>query len=127
MLEDFIRQLAQEMEIGDSFPTTASGYALALDENLTMNVTPLTDSFLLSATLAPCPTTNKEGFYSHLLHGNLFGQATRDAVLGLNDEGNQLTLSRIVDYNIDYKRFREAIEDFINICDFWREETLLYK
>lgn len=59
--------------------------------------------------------------------GNLFGQGTHKAVLGLTEDGNMLTLFKVVEYNIDYKQFRDALEDFINSVDFWREEALNHK
>ena len=59
-----------------------------------------------------------------MLHGNLFGIGTRGAVLGASIDGNLLTLSKEVEYTPDYKEFKDLVEDFINMVDYWREEAL---
>ena len=52
---------------------------------------------------------------------NLFGQGTKGGILGINAEGTMLTLSRTVDFAVDYKDFKEFLEDFINVMDFWQK------
>jgi len=127
MIDNFIRDLSKDLDLDQELQLINNSYTIPLEEDLSFNITPIESGFMLTATLAPLPTDNKDRFFEHILHGNLFGQGTRGAVLGLNDEGTLLTLSKIVDYNVDYKGFRETIEDFINIIDFWREEARLFK
>ena len=45
----------------------------------------------------------------------LFGQGTKGAVLGLSEDGSQLTLTQDIDYNAEYKEFRDTLEDFASI------------
>lgn len=123
-LDSFMKEFAKEMELTEDFPLILGSYSLPLEDDLTVSVTPIPNGFTLYCSLIACPQTNRESFFSQLLLANLFGQGTRGAILGLNEDGNRLTLSKTIDYTIDYKGFRDVIEDFINVIDFWREETL---
>lgn len=128
MIDKFMRQLAQELELDESIATAVDGtYIIPLDD-IKITIVSLPDGgFFLSSNLAPCPLSNKEQFFTKALHGNLFGQGTHGATLGLSEDGNVLTLSRVMNYNTDYKGFKETLEDFINAMDFWREEALNHK
>jgi hypothetical protein len=57
------------------------------------------------------------------MEANLFGRGTRGAAIGLNEEGKLLTLSLELDYNNSFKEFKENLEDFISVIDFWRTEA----
>ena len=125
MLHQFIPHLVKDLELGDT--TLGSGvpgtYALPLDEGLAVNMTDTQNGFLLKANIAPYPKAQGELFATQTMLGNLFGQGTRGAVLGLSLDGNTLTLSQAIEYSVDYKEFKEILEDFINTVDFWREEA----
>lgn len=127
-LETLMKELAQEMELDESLAKASAGtFTIPLEEDLKIKLNTISEGFLLTSQIIACPTTNREAFFTRMLLANLFGQGTRGSVLGTSEEGNLLTLSRIVDYNVDYKSFREIIEDFINTVDFWREEVLNHK
>lgn len=127
MLEAIIKQLTQEMELEGSLATQVSGvFAFPLEENLAVTITDRPPGFSLTCALTPLPKLNEEACLTRIMLGNLFGQGTKGAVLGLNSEGNVLTLSQTIDYNINYKDFRDVLEDFVNSVDFWREEVQKY-
>ena len=58
------------------------------------------------------------------MEANLFGRLTRHCALGLTPDGNRLTLSHVIDYNIDYKGFSEVLQDFYNMALFWKEQAI---
>lgn len=123
-LETFVQEFASEMELDGSLPLENSGtYVLPLEDDVKVLIASVPEGFSLACTLAPCPQANKEAFLTKALLGNLFGQGTRGAVLGLNEAGNMVTLSKIIDGSVDYKTFKEALEDFVNTVDFWRGEA----
>lgn len=127
MLEPFIKQFSQEMELEGSLATQVAGvFALPLEDNVSVTITDRPPGFSLSCALAPMPGKNEEACLTRVMLGNLFGQGTKGAVLGLNSEGNMLTLSQTIDYTINYKDFRDVLEDFVNSVDFWREEVQKY-
>lgn len=129
MLDELMRQLAKELDLDlkDLQTEVPSVYAIPIEQQTTILIRsnpPLGFSF--NCTLGPCPKEKEEAFLADLLLANLFGQSTHGAVLGLSEDGNLLTLSQIIDYNIDYKEFNESLEDFLNTADFWFNEKLIY-
>jgi hypothetical protein len=126
-VEKMIKQLGEELEMGDLITIPEPGhYLLPFDDQIDVDVSS-TPSYLFKSVIGPCPKNNAEFFLTKMLEANLFGRATRGAVLGLNEEGNLLTLSLEVDYNSTYKEFRDRLEDFISVHDFWRNEALLHR
>lgn len=127
MLETYIPQLIKELELEGSLATQVAGvYALPLEDNLSITITERPPGCTINCSLCPFPKKNEEACLTRLMLGNLFGQGTKGAVLGLNNEGNLLTLAQTIDYNITYKDFRDVLEDFINSVDFWRSEMEKY-
>lgn len=125
MLDDHMKKLQKEMELTQPLNTDLPGvYALPLEEGLTVIVTSMGSGCVLTCNMIACPKQREEDFYSTALLGDLFGQGTGGAVLGLSEDGNMLTLSKAIDYNIEYKDFKDLLEDFINSVDFWRQEVL---
>ena len=128
MLEQFMKQFSKDLELEKPLTSEIPGtYTIGLEEDFSVTITEIPNGLTFSSILCSCPKGREEEFLTHAMLGNLFGQGTKGAVLGLDDEGNQLILTRVVEYNVDYKEFRDIIEDFINSVDFWREEALNYR
>ena len=129
MLANFIPTLVQELELGNT--TLSSGvpgiYSLPLEEGLSINMSEIPSGFIFKANVAPFPMAQEELFVTRTMLANLYGQGTRGAILGLSPEGNTLTLTLVIDFPVDYKGFREHLEDFLNTVDFWRAEALAIK
>lgn len=124
MLENLIEDLGKELQITDKITSKTPGeYTIAFDKENTILLSSFEGGYLVHCSVAPCPKQNKELFYNLVMEGNLFGQASYGAVLGLSEEDNNLTLSLELDYNTSYKEFKEKIEDFLNIADFWRKKA----
>jgi hypothetical protein len=129
MLEKYIPSLVKDLELGNASlaGATPGSYTLPLDEDLAVNMTDIPNGFILKSSIAPLPKTNEELFSTQLMLANLFGQGTKGASLGLSSDGNTITLTRVIDYPVTYKDFREILEDFINCVDFWHDEALNHK
>lgn len=132
MLTALMQELSTEWELTEPLPQEIPGvYKVPLDEGVSFSVTSLMEGsqtgLVLTSNLAAIPRGEEERLYTHALLGNLFGQGTKQAVLGLNESGSLLTLSRYIDYDVNFQEFREIIEDFINTIDFWREEILKHQ
>lgn len=127
MLEQHMKKLCKEWQIPEErLATQVSGcYSIPLGEGLTIlaSKTP-SGGYMLKSTVAPYPTTRGETFATDAMLANLFGQGTQGATLGLSLDGNALTLSQNVEYEVDFKEFTEILEDFITSIDVWREEAL---
>ncbi len=121
-----MKQLSDELQMEQPFATEFPGtFTLRLDEDIIINISEIGNGGIsLTSTLGPFPNEQLETFFTQAMLANLFGQGTKGAILGLNADGSQLTLSRNILYHTGYKDFRDNLEDFINMVDFWRAEAL---
>jgi hypothetical protein len=123
MLEQVIPKLQKELELEAPIGGDGEGaYTLLLDETK-ITISESSPGFQLTATLGELPQDQQELFFSNMLRGNLFFQATKGSILGLDDTGRFMTLRYIHPNKCEYKEFRYALEDFINTIDFWKAEV----
>lgn len=128
ILDNYIEQLIKEMELEGSLASQVPGvFVFPLEEDLSVTITNRPPGFSLLCNLCPMPTKNMEEFLTRAMLGNLFGQGTKGAVISISEDGNFLTLTQVVDYNAEYKEFRDILEDFVNAVDVWRAEVQKYK
>jgi len=123
MLSEFITQLQKELELKE--PLGAEGqdaYSLLLDETTKITITDSSPGFQLSAKIGYLPTEKVEEFLSYMLRSNLFGQATHNAVLGLDETGANVTLNFHCKTKPSFRDFFDAFQDFVNTILFWQEE-----
>lgn len=122
MQEEFISQLQKELDLQG--PAGSEGevlFAFALEDNV-IAIQDYAPGFLLSCNLGPIPEDKIDDFFALMLRGNLFGQATRFGVLGLDENGMNVTLSFAEPRKVQYRDFRNAVEDFINVIDYWKTQ-----
>lgn len=124
MLDQFMEKLSKDMELEQPFKAKIPNvYTIPLEEDLHVTISSNSiDRYELSSIIGACPSIGKEEFFSRILLANLFGQGTYHAILGLDSEATQLTVSHTIDYHIEYKEFKDIIEDFLNCADQWRGE-----
>lgn len=128
MIENYMQQLQKDLELPKEFDSQMQGvYTMPLEEDLSIVITSLPFGFSFTCKVAPCPKEKEDAFYARMLLANLFGQGTKGAILGLDEDGKMLTVVKTVEYNVDYKDFRDMLEDFINVVDFWRDEVKTHK
>lgn len=128
MLDKLIAQLGQEFSMEDQITTTEERhYLLPFDNNIEVEAIEFEKGYLLKSNIGSCPQQNLEAFLMKTMEANLFGMGTRGAVIGLNEEGKVLTLSMELDYNSPFKEFKEKLEDFTSVLDFWRNQTLKHQ
>lgn len=124
-LQQYCHQLSNDLGIAeDPIQEEAPGvYSLPIAEEMTIKMSSQEEGVSFYCILCDCPKVNTDVFFTDVMDGNLYGSITRNNVLGLTEDGNQLTLSRTIDYNIDYKGFNEILQDFYNVALFWREHA----
>ena len=79
---------------------------------------------LFKANICACPQKKRETLLIKLMQANLIGQGTGGAVIGLDKQEKFLTLSLALAYELNYRAFKESLEDFINYLVFWNEEVI---
>ena len=125
-LKYFCDQLSKDLGVeNDPIREESPGvFNLPIEENTAVKIEAVSDGFSMYCVLADCPKESQDIFFTEVMNANLFGLATANNVLGITDDGNRLTLSRVIDYNIDYKGFSEFLQDFCNIALVWREQAI---
>lgn len=123
MLHEWMIKLVQELNLPKQIAEEVEGsYRFPIDDEVRVEIMDTPPGCRFFCSLIDCPKQNQEVVFEYLLLGNLFGQGTGGAILGIDENGQRLTLSRNIDYAIDYKQFKEILEDFCNEADFWCSE-----
>ncbi len=127
MLESLIKMLAEELEL-DGIPPKEDGniYQLPLNGELTVRIQELDPGLAFWARIAPCPKEKREDLFILLMKANFLGQGTGNSTIALDENENFLTLSSVLPYDMNYKTFKDALEDFANYRDYWKDEVIRY-
>lgn len=124
LLDEYMKQLGHEMGLDEELEAQLSGsYILPLDEETRISISHYEQGFSFTATVAELPSFKRGELLMEMSYANLFGQGTKQAILGLDSQGKNITLSRHLDHEISYSEFNDILEDFINLIDFWKEES----
>ena len=121
LLEQHLKQLSEELKL--DFPAKEEPfYRLQLNPKTTISVKELAPGVYFHSPITACPKEQSESFLTLLMKANFLGQGTLGAVIGLDKEEKFLTLSLNLPYDMNYRTFRETVEDFANILDYWKDE-----
>lgn len=128
MLEMHLKQLTDELNL-NSKPQLDKDrfFVLTFNSELTLKLKEHDPGLALFAQIGPCPQMKREELFSYLMRANFLGQGTGGATLALDGTESFLTLSSILPYDMNYKMFRDAVEDFANYVDYWKTELIQHK
>src|ERR1700722_14713200 len=128
MLEQLIHTLAEELEF-EEIPKKEEGnsYQVLLNPQLSIRMQELDQGISFWARIDACPAAKREDLFILLMKANFLGQGTGGSTIALEENENFLTLSSIFPYDMNYKMFKEALEDFANYLDYWKEELVRHK
>lgn len=123
----YLTDLCEDLQMDTKLKRNESGfYLLPLTSSLEIQIKPLDPGVFFFSLLLPCPKVKKEELFIQLMKANLFGQGTLGSTIALDSTESRLTLSRAIPYDMNYRAFKEALEDFTNIVEYWREEIKHY-
>lgn len=98
-------------------------YCLPINETLSVWVKELNPGAVLKTYISPLSLDlEKETLFTYLMKANYIGQGTGGAIIALDPEEKLLTLSLILPYEVNYRIFRDKLEEFINYLEFWKFE-----
>lgn len=128
MLEQLLQKLIDEMELGE-MPTKddQGAYLLKLSSEMQVSLKELEPGIFFHAPLGPLQIPKREELLIYLMKANFLGQGTGGSSFGLDENEKFLTLSLVLPYDMNYKSFKDSLEDFTNYVDYWREELVRFK
>jgi hypothetical protein len=128
LLDQLLQKLAEELEF-EEFPKKEEGniYHVPLNPQLIVRMQQLDPGLSLWARIGPCPIVKREELFIYLMKANFLGQGTGGSTIALDENENFLTLSIVLPYDMNYKMFKDVLEDFANYLDYWREELIRHK
>ncbi len=128
VINDFIKEIGEELKMEEEIHSIEPGhYALDFADNIKVNISTTPMGMLFKALICPVPSSKGSLFLDKAMEANLFGRGTRGAILGLDEEANHITLCLEIPEKIPYKEFKEKLEDFVTVYDYWRSEALKWK
>jgi len=121
MLEKYLRQLIAEFNLDALSPLDENQmFSLKLND-FEIALKQLDPGIYLHSKIIPfLPEYRKEATLSLLMQANFLGQGTGGSTLGLTEDESFLTLSLGLAYEMNYKEFKDVIEDFLNFLDYWK-------
>lgn len=124
MVKDLILELLQDLNMSENSIAEEEGHiTVPLDENITVTFNALEPTGLrMFTTIGSCPKNDLETLFTKLMTGNLFGEQTNSAVIGLDCEGKNLSLSLELPFQSNYTEFYGYVESFLNDVDYWQNE-----
>lgn len=122
-IEQFSKQLKDNLDLSGELNCTDEGvYTLKVETHLVIQYADLKPGLNLMGVIGALPKDNAETLYMMLMRINLFGKATQGGVLGYDKESKQLIFTQAYPYEMTYREFKEAIEDFVNLVELWVNE-----
>lgn len=89
--------------------------------NIEVEIRDFKPGFSFFSKITPCSEKKREELFLTLMKANYLGQQTGKQRIGLSFDEKFLTLSLSLPYEVNYRTFRECLEDFINFVLYWRE------
>ena len=128
MIGPLLSKLTEELELEEP-PKKGKDdmFHLVLNPKVSIFIKELDPGIAFWGQIGPCPTVKREELFSLLMKANFLGQGTGGSVIALDENENFLTLSSVLPYDMNYKIFKGALEDFTNYLEYWREELVRHK
>lgn len=125
LLEEHLSKLCEELQLSSvAFEPNATIYPLEINDQTTIQVKNYEPGVFFQANITECPKEHLEELFTYLMRANLLGQGTGAAVIGMDEREKFLTLSLCLPYEMNYREFRDNLEDFVNYLVYWREEVI---
>lgn len=127
-MEEHLKTLMQELELNATLSKDENRMVqLQINPTLLISFKELDPGIYLSSTLGSCPKEKREELFMWLMKANFLAQGTGGGTIALDPDENNLTLSLVLPYDMNYKTFKENLEDFANFVDYWKEELVRYQ
>jgi hypothetical protein len=123
MLRDFVDQLCKELSVRPPKWNEKKVCAFRLTKEIEVMLRDLDPGVGMQGKICPVPKKKKEEIFIYLMRANVLGQGTGGSSIGIDADEKFLTLSLGLPYELNYKMFKESVEDFVNYLIYWRDEV----
>ncbi|HSW72005.1 MAG TPA: type III secretion system chaperone [Chlamydiales bacterium] len=121
MLKQLVKDLAAEFEL--TLPAEVKGtYTFEVAPTVIVTFIELQPGVLIDAKIEECPKEKREDLFISIMQANMLGQGTGGSSIGLDKDEKYLTLSLALPYEINYRAFKESLEEFVNYLLYWRTQ-----
>ncbi|MCH9633760.1 MAG: hypothetical protein S4CHLAM7_04930 [Chlamydiae bacterium] len=122
-IQKYTEQLSEALDLKERLTLGESQiYTLRLDNDIVVQYADLNPGLNLMSHLESLPSENKETLLMSLMRLNLFGKGTGGGTLGYDTESHMLTFTKAFPFSLQYDEFKEAVEDFVNYVELWKNE-----
>ena len=124
MLESLLNDLEKFLDVTviKGIGENEGKWTVKLSDKEQVTIYKASEVIYFHAVIGPLPQGNREDLFIYFMQANFLGQGTGDSVIGLDLAENFLTLSMSIVYEINYRIFKDKIEEFFNYLNYWREE-----
>ena len=126
MLEEHLEKLSKDVLGSLSKEKKKNIFTFSFLENI-LHFEKIENGFYINSTISQIPEEKLEEFFIYVMKANFLGIGTGGNIIGLNKDEKYLTLSYNFFYEINYKEFKEFVEDFINYLVYWRKEIKAFE
>ncbi|NGX34000.1 MAG: hypothetical protein K1060chlam1_00345 [Candidatus Anoxychlamydiales bacterium] len=123
---EHIKKVCEVLKIELPTQEKDKSYSIEITKDLEVKIFDLDPGFYFHANIIHLPDEKKEDLFIYLMRANLLGQGTGRCRIGLDMEEKFLTLSYLIDYEVNYIEFKEKLEDFTNYINYWKKEIILH-
>jgi hypothetical protein len=120
-LDRYLSQLALELDL-EAPPQDKTEVKLILNPTLSITCRELDPGILFFSPLILVPQKNREKVFQHAMEATFLGQGTGGAAIGIDEEEKFMTLKWSLPFDMNYRAFKDALTDFANYVDYWKEE-----
>lgn len=122
-IEQLITQLAGDLHLPPPKSQDEFEYfLLEISEKIRIFIKPMEAGFFITAPITSIPKQKEEDTLLYVANANFLRQGTGGYLIGIDNEEKFLTLCHTIPYEMNYKNFKELIEDFANYLVYWKEE-----
>ena len=127
MLKNLLEQLCQDLGMETVPPVDEQKFHQMKIGTFNIAMKDLDPGVYFSSNIGPLPKKKTEDFLMLLMKANFLGQGTGGATLGLKEDESFLTLSLSLPYEMNYKAFKDSLEEFANFVEFWKKESVRHE
>ena len=121
-LKELIQRFCKELDLPVPEADAQKRILLPIGKQVSVLFSEMPGMISLHSKIIECPEKKREELFTYLMRANFLDQGTGGARIGLDADEKFLTLSLAISYEIDYRSFKECVEDFINHVIYWEDE-----